>query len=53
MSVKDKVKRNTDVVVVPGGCTKYIQAPDVCWRVFLMESVSEGGEGREVARLER
>ena len=30
-SVKDKVKENnTDMVVVPGGCTKYIQASDVC-----------------------
>ena len=30
-SVKDKVKENnTHMVVVPGGCTIYIQAPDVC-----------------------
>ena len=29
-SVKDKVKENnTDIVVVPGGCTKYIQAMSV------------------------
>ena len=41
-SVKDKVKENnTDMVVVPGGCTKYIQAPDVCWNAPLKELVTE------------
>ena len=31
-SVKEAVKTsNSDLVIVPGGCTKYIQAPDVCW----------------------
>ena len=34
--IEDTVKKllNTkkiDVVIVPGGCTKYIQAPDVSW----------------------
>ena len=24
-------KMNVDSVIIPGGCTKYIQAPDVCW----------------------
>ena len=29
-AVKNKVKENnTNMVVAPGGCTKYIQAPDV------------------------
>ena len=28
---KDLKKMNVDSVVIPGGCTKYIQAPDVCW----------------------
>ena len=23
--------KKIDVVIVPGGCTKYIQAPDVSW----------------------
>ena len=22
---------NVNSVTIPGGCTKYIQAPDVCW----------------------
>ena len=31
-SVKEVVKTsNSDLVIVPGGCTKYIQAPDICW----------------------
>ena len=34
--VEDIVKcslhaKKIDVSIVPGGCTKYIQAPDVCW----------------------
>ena len=30
--VKEKVKENNvDMIVVPGSCTKDIQAPDVCW----------------------
>ena len=41
-SVKDKVKENnTDMVVVPGGCTKHIQAPDVCWNAPFKELVTE------------
>ena len=24
-------RRGVDQVVVPGGCTKFVQAPDVCW----------------------
>ena len=23
--------KNIDIVLIPGGCTKYIQAPDVTW----------------------
>ena len=31
-SVKEAVKTsNSDLVIVPGGCMKYIQAPDVYW----------------------
>ena len=31
-SVKEAVTTSkSDLVIVPGGCTKYIQAPDVCW----------------------
>ena len=41
-SVKAKVKENnTDMVVVPGGCTKYIQAQDVCWNAPFNELVTE------------
>lgn len=29
---KNELKRlSIDMAVIPGGCTKYIQAPDVCW----------------------
>ena len=28
---KDLKKMNVDSVIIPGGCTKYIQAPDACW----------------------
>ena len=31
-SVKKRFKEmNADSVIIPGGCTKYIQTPDVCW----------------------
>ena len=29
--IKDLKKMNVDSVIIPGGCTKYIQAPDVFW----------------------
>ena len=29
---KDLKEMIVDSVVIPGGCTKYIQAPDVCWK---------------------
>ena len=28
---KDLKEINVDGVIIPGGCTKYIQASDVCW----------------------
>ena len=28
---KDLKEINVDSVIIPGGCTKYIQASDVCW----------------------
>ena len=28
---KDLKEINVDSVIIPGGCTEYIQAPDVCW----------------------
>ena len=32
-SVKNDLKEmNIDSVIIPGGCTKYIQASDVCWK---------------------
>ncbi|XP_014678488.1 PREDICTED: tigger transposable element-derived protein 1-like [Priapulus caudatus] len=31
-TVKDKLRRlNTEMAVIPGGCTGLVQAPDVCW----------------------
>ena len=41
-SVRDKVKENnTNMVGLPGSCTKYIQAPDVCWNAPFKELVTE------------
>ena len=28
---KDLKEMNVDSVIIPGGCTKYIQVSDVCW----------------------
>ena len=28
---KDLKEINADSVIIPGRCTKYIQAPDMCW----------------------
>ena len=28
---KDLKEMKVDSVIIPGGCTEYIQAPDVCW----------------------
>ena len=28
---KDLKEMNVDSMIIPGGCTKYIQATDVCW----------------------
>jgi hypothetical protein len=32
-ATKEELKRNYNITtaVIPGGCTKYLQAPDVCW----------------------
>ena len=35
----NKVK--TDSVIVPGGCTKYIQAPDVSWNKLFKAFITE------------
>ena len=29
--IKDSKEMNVDKVIISGGCTKYIQASDVCW----------------------
>ena len=34
-------KTNTDSVIVPGGCTKYIQAPDVSWNKPFKSIITE------------
>ena len=34
-------KLNIDQVIVPGGCTKYVQAPDVCWNKPFKAVVTE------------
>ena len=28
---KDLKEMNVDSMIIPGGCTKYIEAPDMCW----------------------
>ena len=33
--------RKVDVVIVPGGCTKYIQVPDVFWKKPFKAACSE------------
>ena len=30
-----------DPVIVPGGCTKYIQAPDLAWNKFVKAKITE------------
>ena len=41
-AVKDLLnKGKIDSVIVPGGCTKYIQAPDVCWNKPMKEYLRE------------
>ena len=40
--VKKQLKEiNVDLVIIPGGCTKYIQAPDVCWNKPFKTRVTE------------
>lgn len=48
---------NTDVAVIPGGCTKYIQAPDVSWNKPFKQKITEfydnwmsGSEQKEYTR---
>ena len=48
-TVKEKVnENNVDMIVVPGGCTKYIQALDVCWnspfKGLVTENMMQGCE---------
>ena len=37
---KDLKKVNVDSVIIPSGCTKYIQAPDVCWNKSLKARIT-------------
>ena len=40
--VKLRLKEiNTESVIVPGGCTKHIQVPDVVWNKPLKQKVAE------------
>ena len=34
-------KINTESVIVPGGCTKHIQAPDVVWNKLFKQKIAE------------
>ena len=41
-SVKEALKRiNIDQVIIPGGCTKYMQTPEVCWNKPFKAKVTE------------
>lgn len=41
-SVKEELwKKGVDQVIVPGGCTKFVQAPDVCWNKPFKALVTE------------
>ena len=41
-NVRSALKKiNTDSVVIPGGCTKYIQAPDVSWNKPFKSIITE------------
>lgn len=41
-SATDSLKRkNVDAVLIPGGCTRYIKAPDVCWNKPFKEHCTE------------
>jgi len=47
--ISDAVKKhllnfNTLMAVIPGGCTKYIQAPDVCWNKPFKDHLRESYE---------
>ena len=62
---KDLKKMNVDSVIIPGGCTKYIQAPDACWNKpfkarmtelydqWLTEGVHQFTEGGNMKPLSR
>ena len=39
-NVKELLAGKIDQLIVPGGCTKYIQAPDVCWNHPFKEAVT-------------
>ena len=41
-SAKEAItKTGVDQVIIPGGCAKYVQAPDVCWNKPFKELVTE------------
>ena len=41
-SITESLKsKRIDPVIVPGGCTKYIQAPDICWNKPFKASCTE------------
>ena len=38
---KNLTRNNVDVVIIPGGCTKYIQPPDVSWNKPFKQHITE------------
>ena len=41
-NVKEAItKIGVDQVIIPGGCTKYVQTPDVCWNKPFKELATE------------
>ena len=62
---KDLKEMNVDSLIIPGGCTKYIQVPGVCWNKpfkarmivlydqWLSEGIHQFTEGRNMKLLSR
>lgn len=43
MTAREKIVKemNRDSVIIPGGCTKFIQATDACWKKPFKDRMTE------------
>ena len=39
--IKKLTNLKTETVIIPGGCTKYVQAPDVVWNRPVKDRIQE------------